>query len=482
MHEKLADALDHIRDTYIADAASTKKQRPIWFAPAAAALALVILFFAAVGPTTAYATPVAAPKYPQMAPYPDQASFYDESTRIFDNEGFREVERAWSEDISTQRSQPKGYSSGLADFFSRSIPQFLISNGENTVCSPLNIYMALAMLAEASEGNSRQQILDILHSDSITDLRTQASQVWNAHYFDDGVTKTVLANSLWLHRDLRYNRRTANTLAQDYYTSVYRGDLGSDQMNQALQDWLNTQTGGLLESQAQNIEMNPGTVMALVSTIYYQVKWAEGFREEASTDGIFHTPTGDMDTTYMNTLQSQGHYFWGEDFTATYLWLADNSRMWLILPDEGKTPEDILRSGYALDMVLGNTQNYENQTEIKVHLSLPKFDIDADMQLAEKLQNLGITDVFNQDSADFSPIVSGNDPVHLNSVQHATRLAIDEEGIAAAAYTVMQFVLPLGLPPEELAEEVYLTLDRPFLFVITSHDNLPLFAGVVSEP
>ena len=34
-------------------------------------------------------------------------------------------------------------------------------------------------------------------------------------------------------------------------------------------------------------------------------------------------------------------------------------------------------------------------------------------------------------------------------------------------------------PPEE---EIDFTLDRPFLFVITSPDNLPMFVGVVNDP
>ena len=36
-----------------------------------------------------------------------------------------------------------------------------------------------------------------------------------------------------------------------------------------------------------------------------------------------------------------------------------------------------------------------------------------------------------------------------------------------------------AVPPEK---EVYFTLDRPFLFVLTSHDGLPLFTGVVNAP
>ena len=58
-------------------------------------------------------------------------------------------------------------------------------------------------------------------------------------------------------------------------------------------------------------------------------------------------------------------------------------------------------------------------------------------------------------------------------------IAVDEEGVEAAAFTVMA-MSGAGAPPDEL-EEIDFTVDRPFLFVIMSSDNLPLFAGVVNR-
>ncbi|MBQ7802065.1 MAG: hypothetical protein IJ375_07060 [Oscillospiraceae bacterium] len=416
---------------------------------------------------------LAVAEYPAMSPYPDEMSFVDEKTGVFDDEGFSVVFDAWLTDRKSQYDQPEGYADTLTDYFLLSIPEFLEGEG-NTVCSPLNIYMALAMLAEVTGGGSRQQILDLLGADSIEALRTQAGYVWNAHYCADGGTASVLANSLWLDEGLRYSADTVSTLAKDYFASVYQGDLGSGEMNKALQEWLDEQTGGLLEEQTQNVAMDPQTVLALASAIYYRVKWASEFSESRSTEGIFHAPGGDTEVTYMNTTLSYGPYYWGEGFAAAYLGLEDGGRMWLVLPDEGVTPGALLESGTALDMILGGS--YEDQTAVQVNLSLPKFDITADTQLNEKLSALGVTEVFGGD-ADFTPILP-QDEAWLDSAQHAARVAIDEEGITAAAYTVMM-ACGASMPPED---EVDLILDRPFLFVITSRDNLPLFAGVVNEP
>ena len=223
--------------------------------------------------------------------------------------------------------------------------------------------------------------------------------------------------------------------------------------------------------------MDPATVFALASTIYYRAKWTNEFWEEANTQDVFHGTAGDVTATYMNTSLTYVPYYWGEDFGAVSLGLEDGSKMWLVLPDEGLTPENILASGHALDLILGNPYESENQKSLRVNLSLPKFDIVADRKLNDALKTLGITDVFDPESAEFS-LIQTEDSCWLDSVDHAARVAIDEEGVTAAAYTVMM-AAGAAMPPED---EIDFILDRPFLFVITSRDNLPLFAGVVNQP
>ena len=58
------------------------------------------------------------------------------------------------------------------------------------------------------------------------------------------------------------------------------------------------------------------------------------------------------------------------------------------------------------------------------------------------------------------------------------RVAIDEEGCTAAAFTAME-TCGAAMPPDE---EVDFVLDRPFIFVITGDSGLPMFAGVVNHP
>lgn len=421
---------------------------------------------------------LAVPEYPEMAPYPDEMSFYNEGTGEFDSEGMDQAYTAWRESRQNQYNQPQGYAEGLDPFFLRSMPVFLAAGeGENRVCSPLNIYMALALLAEVTAGDSRQQVLTLLEQKDLAALRTQAEHVWNAHYCADGASTCVLANSVWLEQGMTYSADAVNVLAERYHAASYQGDLGTEEMDAMLRTWLNEQTGGLLEEQIQGISMDPQTILALASTIYYRARWSNEFWEDANTEGVFHSPSGERTVTYMNRTLSSGPYFWGEDFGAVALNLEDGSSMWLVLPDEGQTPEDILASGHALELILGDPYGSENLKSLRVNLSLPKFDVTADARLNDSLKQLGVTDVFSPQAADFTAMVP-QDRCWLDSVSHAARVAVDEEGVTAAAYTVM-LMCGSAMPPQE---EMDFILDRPFLFVITSRDNLPLFAGVVNQP
>jgi len=94
------------------------------------------------------------------------------------------------------------------------------------------------------------------------------------------------------------------------------------------------------------------------------------------------------------------------------------------------------------------------------------------------MKKLGIQDVFVPNKADFSPMLQDDEDTYLSSAQHAVRVKIDEEGVEAAAFTVMM----MENAAMEMNDEVDFVLDRPFLFVITGANGLPLFTGIVETP
>ncbi len=418
---------------------------------------------------------LAAAQYPQMAQYPDESKFI-KLDGDFDSEGFSEVFDAWQTDRRKQLDQSERYTDALDGYLRAVIPQLLTGGtGENKACSPINIYMALAMLAEITDGESRAQLLALLGSSDLDALRAEASAVWNANYCDDGAVTSILASSLWLNDKINFKQETMDALAKYYYASSFRGEMGSAAFDRALQDWIDQQTGGLLEEQASGLTMDKETILALATTIYFRAKWAGEFSEERTSPDTFHARSGDVTCDFMHQ-GGTNTYYWSDRFSAVAKRLENSGAMWFLLPDEGVTPEELLADEATLDFLLSGGESAESKYLI-VNLSVPKFDIASDLDLTDSLKKMGIADVFDPAVSDFSPMTDDTE-AYLSQAKHAARVAIDEEGVTAAAYTVMM-MCGAGAPPEE---EVDFVLDRPFVFAITGVDGLPLFVGVVHQP
>ncbi len=476
LNDELVDAADKFRNQR---KRNFRKQR-IFFVPIALVTAAAILvgIFFWPNPTTsrilkAYAIEEA--NYPEMVQYPKDLSESDPF--------FYDAYEEWSNSLREHRNRiTVNYSNKLKNYTVSSIREFLSDSGsQNRSISPLNIYMALSMLAEITDGNSREQLLDLLGCSTIEELRSTASNVWNANYRNDGIMTNILASSLWLNDTVSFNPATMKTLANTYYASSYQGEMGSPEFDTALQNWLNEQTGGLLEEQVSGISLNPRTIIALATTVHFQAKWDSTFAMKNTTAQTFHTPDGDISTDFMHRSVSNT-YYWGDKFSAVSLPFAEGGQMKIILPDEGYTPEDLLSDNETLNFMADGTHDAEKKKHLIVNLAIPKFDISSQLDLSDGLKTLGITDVFDPTCSDYSPLTTGTataltESIHLSQALHGTRVTIDEEGCTAAAYTMLA-VDGATMPPEE----VDFIADRPFLFVISYRGDLPLFAGVVNQP
>lgn len=480
----LQQTMNHIGDDYIEEAAQgnrkvRKHPRHSWVTAVAAVLALAVLTGVALrpgeSPLSVEAYAVSEAKYPETSAYPNEEEFYDAETAQYDEEAYEAASQDWWLEYEQRIRQMDVYAGALDSYCTASIRQFLQgADTENRVFSPLNLYMALAVLAEITDGESRQQILNLLNAADMETLRTQAQAVWNANYCADDMSTSVLANSLWLDESLDFNRDTIDYLAEAYYASTYQGTMGADDLNGLLQEWLNDQTGGLLKDQAGNAELDPDAVLALASTVYFQARWTEEFEKEDTEQGIFHTPSGDVDCEFMHQTRDQAYYCSGE-FSAVAQDFTSGGTMWFILPDDGVSIDDLLADPEVMEFIMEGYA-FENHEFVTVNMSVPKFDVSSSLDLTEGLKALGITDIFDSEAADFSPITSIRDAA-VTQAQHAARVTIDEEGCTAAAY--VQLGMGGGGMPDR---EVDFVLDRPFLFVIAGMDGQPLFAGVVNQP
>ena len=472
--KQVLEVLDKIDDRHIKDAEKAPKKmkkRPYWIGAVAAVLAVVICISSFLNTPIITANAVALPGDARIMEHPDLDDYKDRESYLVDV-------GKWDTETGHRRTTRENAAISLLPFFTEASAEFLTSqNNENALWSPINAYIGLAMLAEITDGDSRKEILNLFSVEDIETLRSQVSAIWESVYEDDGNEISTLANSLWLKDGLNYNQDAMNNLAYHYYASVYQCDLGSYSANRSIGNWLNKNTGGLLRDNTDKIDLSPDTVLALYSTMFFQAKWGDEFDSKNNTDGTFYGVNGDTTVTYMNKKLCPMNYYWDEDFSAVGLTLKNGSTMWFILPDEGKTTADILNSEVYGEMVSSSNKEdgWKNKKDMKVNLSVPKFDVSSTVNLKDGLNKMGVTKVFDMESSDFTAITSDTS-VYVSTVNQSVRVETDEKGVKAATYIEIPGA-GSAMPPEEIIDFV---LDRPFVFVI-SKGNLPLFTGVVNN-
>ena len=310
---------------------------------------------------------IAKPVYPETVKSPGDNATSEE----FD---------AWQTYNEARIEAGKGNPKAMKAFYKKTLAQVLgagsaskAESDKNALYSPINVYLALAMLTETTDGNSRQQLLDLLGEKDLSSLRKRVKKLFTANYQDDGECTSLLANSLWLNESLKYNQKTLDTLAKKHYAWSFAGKPGSKEMNKALQDWINEQTHDLLKDQA----------------------------------GI----------------------------EAVALPLRNSGSMWFFLPKKGVTPAQLASDKEALDL-LTDTENYKNFSYPQVTLSLPKMDAVSDVDLIKDLKKLGVTDIFGA-KANFAPLMADSSNTSVSQITHAARVKTDEEGVEAAAFTAI---------------------------------------------
>ncbi len=389
-----------------------------------------------------------------------------------DSENYWEEYDKWIESRTVETDD--AYINAMKTFCDKLAPVMSdYAPGENVIYSPMNLWFALSLLAEVTDGDTKEQILSVLGTDA-DKLCDTVNDMWRKDYIDDGIVKSLLANSIWLRNDSAYVQDTVDRLAEKYYASSFSGEMGSNEYNNMLHKWLNENTGNLLQDAAEGVNFYKDTVLALASTIYFKAPWENEFIEYATEDKIFHGAAGDVTVPFMNKTEESGVYV-GKDYVAFQKYFgANGGSMWFILPNEGVTPEEVVKSG-NYEKLLFNNQKPEYKRG-NVILSVPKFDVDFDGDVVEVFKKMGITNACEGGLADFSPIMGEGTNTYLDEAIHAARVKIDEEGVEAAAFTVMMMKNTAIF----MGEDIEFTLDRPFLFVVTNSDNVPTFMGTVN--
>jgi len=346
-------------------------------------------------------------------------------------------------------------------------------DGENTLVSPLSVMCALAMTENGAKGETLRQMEKLFGMDLATlnhYLYAYAKGLPQGENY-----KLSLANSIWVRDDERLSVEPKFLQANaDWYGAGAFKLPFNDAACKEINGWVKEHTDGMIDGVLDKIPEE--AVVYLINALAFDAEWQNIYKESQVWSDVFTAADGTQrDVEFLHSAEyrylSDGQ---AVGFMKNY---ADGKYAFAaLLPNEGVSVSDYLETltGAGLHEMLVNS-NAE-----KVIVSMPKFETEYSVSLAEALQAMGMTDAFDVQTADFSAMGSSdNGPLYINDVIHKTYLKLDEKGTKAGAVTVVEVNDATSAPMEEPKQ---VTLDRPFVYMIVdTQANVPVFIGTMMD-
>lgn len=348
---------------------------------------------------------------------------------------------------------------------------------ENVVLSPHGVASILGMLLPGAQGETRKQLLSGLRYKKNGPYRMlkKLHKTLTAKSNQDVV---LIANAMFSQKgfpmeDAFLEANRANFQCESRGLDFSDPQAAADQIN----EWVNNKTKGHIPSLIKADMLDPAlTRLVALNSIYFKGLWKSRFQPENTKMRAFTAGDGNV---YKVPMMSQLSVFnigvattpQGLKYKVIELPYHGNTvSMLIVLPSDEDTPLSRVVPHISTATVHSWTKMMHSR---KVRLLIPKFSADAEVDLEAPLAALGITDMFNQDKADFSHL--STEPVHVSKALQKAKVIVNEDGTKAAAATTA-VLLTRSSPP-------WVSVDRPFLFLIRHNPTgTILFMGQMNQP
>ena len=341
---------------------------------------------------------------------------------------------------------------------------------KNFLMSPLSLIEVMGMVSEGAGGHTRQQLEHFFGYN--TNALSQHIRYLENNLPSEKDATLEIANSIWIWDTKRLE-------IQDGFLQNVKGYYDAEVFKAAFDDgtvkdinqWCADHTGDMIDEILTQI--GPAQMMFLVNAVCFDAKWAEPYEKSDIFDHRFYLEDGDTaEASYMRS--EEFGYLMDENTTGFVRPYKEGYSFVALLPEEGLTMAEYLAGfdGSKLENLL-----MEKRDE-QVFCTLPKFSGETFMNLIEMMEERGVTDLFDPDKADLTPMaLIDGESLYVSQAFQKTFIEVDEQGTRAAAVSLV-------VPGESAMEpENVVNLNRPFVYAIVDDaSQLPIFMGVVMNP
>ena len=372
--------------------------------------------------------------------------------------------------LTAEQQQMRDNNNEFACRLFRTINEQKEGNG-SLIVSPISVTYLLGMLNTGADGQTRQQIADVLGlGSSVIEINEYCKKMIDeAPRVDPSVTVQI-ANCIDVNSALGITLVPQfKTDMQNYYNAQIEAlDFGKSSSLDKINNWCKKNTDGMIPSILDRL--SPNAAMCLLNAIYFKATWTEKFDPKDTRDMDFTMPDGSTSQHKMMHRKALAAYDKNDLCEMLYLPYGSNGYgMYVLLPVEGKTVDDVIQ-GLSAEGV--QEQLFEMGPH-EVDILMPRFTTSNETMLNEVLSAMGMPRAFNPQYAEFPNMAQGKN-LFVSMMKQKAKIEVNEEGTKASSVTISQMGMTAPPPaPQYLQVDFHAT--RPFVYYIIESSTRSIF-------
>lgn len=380
----------------------------------------------------------------------------------------------------------------------------LIESKDNLFFSPHSIHQALSLAYFGARGTTEGSLKRALRipdqlskidvqrfyafEKSLNQMRSQINGSADYEY--------RVANRFWITNSRKLRECMLDFFDDQLQVTDFRTNPA--EVRSRINDWVSNMTKGHIRELLPPSSIAEDTDLVLANAVYFKGLWAQRFDPKNSKRDIFYA--SGAQNSFITFMRQKGNFnhVVSEELGAYILELpykGDEISMFVLLPPFS-TARTLLQDSSANESQDGIRQLVERLATEKgsrelrqllddgmpareVEVSLPRFELERELQLNQLLHALGAGELLVPGAADLRGFVADGEPsLHLGDAVHRARIEVTEEGTTAAAATAI-FTFRSSRP----TEPAIFNANHPFVYLIyDKHDRTVLFTGVFRSP
>lgn len=399
---------------------------------------------------------------------------------------YSQMQGAAIEYLTAREFNPDRTAGEVSDEFRKAAADFALKllnesrsdfEGDSLLVSPLSVMLALAMTANGAEGETLEQMENVLGGGMyIEDLNEQLFNYTSSLVSTDDA-KFNLANAVWVTSSPTFsiNKNFVRAIENTYDADIIAADLPSSVG--AINDWAKEETFGMIPSILKEGDLKESTIMVLLNALAFDALWAQQPSDSACFEGVFKgTDESVQNVTYM-WAEADGYIEGKNEVGIVKNYKGGNYAFLALLPDEDISIYDYIASLDGEDFLKLYDMREKAAYNVEISAKMPHFSFDCTIEMSDVLKKMGMPLAFDSSVADFDGMGHselGN--IFISRVIQKTHIDLDNSGTRAAAVTAVIMDAESGMPGNIKYYRV--ELDRPFVYaIIDTQTGLPIFIG-----